>query len=154
MDTFGGTLTDKGYKVLDSHIGLIYGDSITLQRADEICRLLKAKGFASTNVVLGVGSFTYQFVTRDTLGFAMKATAGVVNGQFKEIFKDPKTDGGMKKSAKGLLRVDKVNGEYILKDQCTPEEEAGGELKEVFRDGKLLVKHTLAEIRARINESL
>ena len=58
-DVFGGT-TVKGadgneYKVLDSHIGAIYGDSITLERAKEICERLKAKGFASTNIVLGVG---------------------------------------------------------------------------------------------------
>ena len=58
----------------------------------------------------------------------------------------------MKKSAKGLLRVDKINGEYVLKDQCTPEEETGGELKEVFRDGKLLIDYSLADIRARVAE--
>ena len=67
--TFGGTINDKGYKVLDSHIGAIYGDSITLERADEICKRLEAKGFASSNIVFGVGSFTYQFNTRDTYGF-------------------------------------------------------------------------------------
>ena len=68
-DIFGGTTNEQGYKVLDPHIGAIYGDSITLERADEICRRLEAKGFASTNVVLGIGSFTYQYNTRDTFGF-------------------------------------------------------------------------------------
>lgn len=67
-DIFGGTINEQGYKVLDSHIGLIYGDSITLERAEEILKRLEAKGFASTNVVLGIGSFTYQFNTRDTFG--------------------------------------------------------------------------------------
>ncbi len=153
-EIFGGTLTPLGFKVIDSHAGLIYGDSINLHRAEEIVRRLKNKGFASTNVVLGIGSYTYQYNTRDTMGFAMKATAGVVKGQFREIFKDPKTDSGLKKSAKGLLRVTLEDGLYILKDQCTPEEEAGGELKPVFRDGKLLVDHTLAEIRARVEASL
>ena len=64
------------------------------------------------------------------------------------------TDTGMKKSAKGLLRVDMANGEYVLKDQCSLEEEAGGELKEVFRDGKLLVDHSLVEIRKRVADSI
>lgn len=73
-DIFGGTINEQGYKVLDPHIGAIYGDSITLERAEEICKRLEAKGFASTNVVLGIGSFTYQYNTRDTFGFAMKAT--------------------------------------------------------------------------------
>lgn len=153
-DIFGGILTEKGYKVLDSHIGLIYGDSITLERAEEIVTRLKTKGFASTNVVYGIGSYTYTYKTRDNCGFAMKATAGIVNGQMREIFKSPKTDTGMKKSAKGLLRVDLIEGEYVLKDCCTVEEEKGGELKEVFRDGKLLIDHSLSEIRARVNESV
>jgi len=71
-DIFGGTTNSKGFKELDSHIGAIYGDSITLSRAKEICEGLKRKGFASTNVILGVGSFTYQYNTRDTFGFAMQ----------------------------------------------------------------------------------
>jgi nicotinamide phosphoribosyltransferase len=77
-DVFGGTVNEQGYKVLDPHIGAIYGDSITLGRATEICERLKAKGFASTNIVLGIGSFTYQYNTRDTFGFAVKATYGEV----------------------------------------------------------------------------
>lgn len=67
-DVFGGTVNEQGYKALDSHIGLIYGDSITLERCKQICERLEAKGFASTNVVFGIGSFTYQFNTRDTFG--------------------------------------------------------------------------------------
>lgn len=154
-DTFGGSVNKLGYKELDPHIGLIYGDSITLQRCTQICRGLKRKGFASTNVVLGIGSFTYQYVTRDTYGFAMKATAGQVDGEFREIFKDPKTDGGMKKSAKGYLAVFKGDdGEYIMIDQVSREVMENSELKEVFRDGKLLVEHTLAEIRKRVNASI
>lgn len=154
-DTFGGTTTAKGFKVLDPHIGLIYGDSITLDRAHRILSGLKTKGFASTNVVLGIGSFTYTYVTRDSLGFAMKATAGAVDGVVREIFKDPKTDGGLKKSAKGFLAVHKdLDGDYYLRDQVTKEEAENCELKEVFRNGQHLIKPTLAEIRARINESV
>lgn len=149
-ETFGGTTNDKGYKELDPHIGAIYGDSITLQRATQICERLKAKGFASTNVVLGVGSFTYQYNTRDTFGFAMKATYGEVDGAGREIFKDPITDDGTKKSAKGLLKITLENGVYQLHDQVDWETEQTGELKEVFRDGKLLVDQTLADIRARL----
>jgi nicotinamide phosphoribosyltransferase len=149
-DTFGGTLTDCGYRELDEHIGLIYGDSITLERAHAILRRLADKGFASSNVVLGVGSYTYQYNTRDSMGFAMKATYGEVNGVGREIFKDPATDSGTKKSAKGLLRVDLVDGEYVMRDQVTWAEEAGGELKTVFKDGKLYNQTSLAEIRQRI----
>jgi len=154
-DIFGGTKTDKGYKVLDSHIGLIYGDSITLHRCEKIMKGLERKGFASCNVVLGVGSYTYQYVTRDSLGFAMKATLAVVNGQQRELFKDPKTDTGMKKSAKGYLAVFKGDkSEYVLADQVSRQVMENSELKEVFRDGNLLIEHSLAEIRARIDASV
>lgn len=153
-DLFGGTVTASGYKVLDPHIGLIYGDSITRERQEEILKRLKAKGFASTNVVLGIGSYTYQYVTRDTYGFAMKATyaeqltpAGVLGFP---IFKAPKTDDGIKNSAKGLLHVDMHP--LLLRENCTWEQEGGGALQTVFLDGTLKHEQTLAEIRQRVKE--
>jgi len=146
-DTFGGTVNEAGYKVLDSHVGAIYGDAITWDRADEICCRLEAAGFCSTNIVFGIGSYTYQYNTRDTFGFAMKATAGVVNGKMVEIFKDPVTDDGLKKSARGLLCVD---AGLVMKDQCSVAEASGGMLKTVFKNGQLLVKPSLAEIRNRL----
>lgn len=149
-DVFGGQVNAKGYKELDGHIGAIYGDSITLDRAQRICEGLKDKGFASTNVVLGIGSFTYQYNTRDTFGFAMKATYGEVHGEGREIYKDPITDDGTKKSARGLVKVVNCNGQYELIDQVSWEEEQQGELREIFRDGQLLIDLTLAEIRDNI----
>jgi len=148
-DCFGGTTNAKGFKELVPQIGAIYGDSITIERATKICERLKAKGFASTNVVLGIGSYTYQYNTRDTFGFAMKATYGEVNGEGREIFKDPITDDGTKKSAKGLMKLELENGKYKLIDQVNWETEQTGELVEVFRDGKLLVDQSLSEIRKR-----
>ena len=160
-DVFGGTVNEQGYKVLDSHIGAIYGDSITIDRADEICRRLESKGFASTNVVLGIGSFTYQYNTRDTFGFAMKATYVEVNkpkfeGDFnpegREIFKDPITDDGTKKSATGLLAVfeNEVNGTYELVDRCDWNTENRSELKVIYENGKFDNRVTLEEIRERL----
>ncbi len=151
-DVFGGTINEQGYKVLDSHIGAIYGDSITIDRADEICERLEAKGFASTNVVLGIGSFTYQYNTRDTFGFAMKATYVEVNGEGREIFKDPITDDGVKKSAKGLLRVFRttLENEIVLHDQCNWTEEEGGILQTIYKDGKFYNETTLTEIKNKL----
>lgn len=145
-DTFGGTITNKGYKVLHPSIGLIQGDSVNLTNQIEILQGLKNKGFASSNIVLGIGSYTYQYCTRDTLSFAMKATYAEVNGEGREIYKNPKT-GSYKKSHKGLLRI---NEDGSVKEQCSWEEESGGLLREVFRDGKLLVDDSLTEIRRRV----
>lgn len=122
-EIFGGTVNEQGYKVLDSHIGAIYGDSITYERAEAIMQRLKDKGFASTNVVFGVGSYTYQYVTRDTFGSAVKATAVVVGEDEHQIFKDPATDNGTKKSARGFISVVKNDdGEYEMVDGLTREE--------------------------------
>lgn len=154
-DVFGGRINSKGYKVLDSHIGMIYGDSITLERQKTIYARLEAKGFAATNLVLGVGSYTYQCKSRDSLGFAMKATWCQVNGEDREIFKDPKTDDGVKKSLKGLIKVNLVDGKYVATDQVTKEEEdMDNQLETVFINGELVVRHSLEEIRKRVDESL
>lgn len=155
-EIFGGTTTPKGYKLLDSHIGLIYGDSITPDRQEQILEGLKAKGFASYNVVLGIGSFTYEYVTRDTFGFAMKATYGEVDGKGLAIFKDPKTDNGTKKSARGLLKVtrNEKSGKLEMEDDVTWEEEGQSLLKTVFLDGKLTVDQSLADIRALVKSQL
>lgn len=146
-DLFGGTINEKGYKELDSHIGLIYGDSITLERARQICKKLMVKGFATTNLVYGIGSYTYQYNTRDTFGFAVKSTYGVVNGQPKNIYKNPKTDDGLKNSAKGLLKVDT---NLNLVEEVSELEERTGELKTVFVNGNLVKETSLSEIRKRL----
>ena len=150
-EVFGGTTTDQGYKVLNERVGLIYGDSITLDRAQRILEGLEAKGFASNNLVFGIGSFTYNYLTRDTFGFAVKATWGQVNGIGRELFKDPITDSGIKKSAKGLLRIEERENGFILFDEQTAEQEQGGALKTVFENGKLQYECTLDQIRERLS---
>lgn len=148
-DIFGGTINDKGYKVLDPHIGLIYGDSITINRANEICKRLSEKGFASSNIVFGIGSYTYQGTTRDTFGMAIKATAITNKGKLIELYKDPAGDSS-KKSAKGLMRVDLINGRYVTHDQVSWEAESGGCLKPIYSDGTILSKEKFSEIKARL----
>lgn len=148
---FGGTVNEKGYKKLDAHIGVIYGDSITLERAESILDKLKEKGFSSDNIVFGVGSYTYQHVTRDTFGFAMKSTSGVVNGERKDIFKDPITDNGVKKSAKGLLRIEMVNDKFVLFDR--QDNDDGGELNHVYHD-HLLRPTSIKNIRNRVDSHI
>jgi nicotinamide phosphoribosyltransferase len=80
----------------------------------------------------------------------MKSTSGVVNGERRAIYKDPKTDDGVKKSARGLLRVEVEDGEYVLYDQQTEEQEKSGVLQMVFEDGTLWKHTTLSMIRHRL----
>lgn len=154
-DIFGGTTNAKGFKTLDSHIGAIYGDSITLERQKEILRRLEAKGFASDNIVLGIGSYTYQHVTRDSYGFAMKATHGITDSMgMVQIFKKPVTDDGTKNSHRGYLKVTEQNGRLVCSQNVSQEEEHEGLLRTVYHNGSMLNTTTLAEIRARLMSQL
>lgn len=149
-DVFGGTINEQGYKVLDPHIGAIYGDSITYERAEQISQRLADKGFASTNVVFGVGSFTYQYVTRDTFASAVKATWVEIDGVERAIFKDPITDNGTKKSARGrLVVIQDPDDNFQLVDNLTREEEElhYNSLAPVWKNGVFLRYQSFAQIR-------
>lgn len=156
---FGGTINSKGYKVLDPHVKAIYGDSITVQRCEEIYKILMENGFACSNVALGVGSFSFQCIeedgelkpfTRDTFSSCIKATYCEIDGKPTPIFKNPK-DGGFKKSQKGCCSVFKQGFDPMsFVDGLTWEEACADPmnmLETVFKDGKLTKVQSLAKIR-------
>jgi nicotinamide phosphoribosyltransferase len=148
-DIFGGYVNEQGYKALDPHIGAIYGDSINLERQLQIYERLKAKGFAATNIVLGVGSFTYQMNTRDTFGFAAKGSWFEAEGVGYNIYKDPITDDGTKKSLRGMICV---NSDMSVMQECSIIEEGNGILQSIYMDGLQFNQTTLSEVRGRISE--
>ena len=174
-DIFGGTINSKGFKVLDSHIRALYGDSITVERATRIYTILRNHGFAANNVSLGVGSFSMHCIeedgelkpfTRDTFSSAIKAVYAEFtdeNGNINKfpIYKDPKTDAdtgnGFKKSQKGccLVYVNSDN-EYSYIDGLTWDsacEDPRNAMRIVFRDGNLLIDESLSTIRERLNDN-
>ncbi len=154
-ETFGGTTTDAGYKLLDEHVGMIYGEAINPDRQFSILATMEQMGFASTNIVFGIGSFTYQYTTRDTYGFAIKSTyAETARRGGIPIFKNPVTDDGLKKSAFGLLRVDYEGGKLVARENVDWDEEAGGVLQTIFLDGDARNIQTLAQIRERVQAEL
>lgn len=149
-DIFGGTVNQKGFKVLDTHIGMIYGDAIILERQKEIYRRLENKGFAATNIVLGYGSYSYiGKVSRDSLSWAVKSSWCQINGEGKIIFKEPKT-ASWKKSLKGLCKVIYKDNKYIVQDQVTQEEENSGCLEVVFENGNIFNPTCLQNIRKNV----
>ncbi|RYD57577.1 MAG: nicotinate phosphoribosyltransferase [Sphingobacteriales bacterium] len=147
-EAFGSTVNSKGYKVLHPKVGLIYGDGMYLQRYERTLERLKEMGYAAGNLIIGVGGILRNH-SRDTLGFAIKATYVEVNGEPREIEKDPVTD-HKKKSHKGLLALVKDGDEYITMDRCTTEQEQNSLLKIVFKDGVLVRGTSLGEIRGRV----
>lgn len=132
-EIFGGTVNDRGFYVLDEHVGLIYGDGMYYERIEKIIENGMSNGFAS-QVVFGIGSYTYQMVSRDIFYSAVKATSVIIDGKRRAIMKDPKEDAN-KRSAMGLLKIEMVDNEYVLKDNVGVAEETTGELDLVFVDG-------------------
>lgn len=161
-EIFGGGVNGKGYKVLDSHIGMIYGDSITVAREIEILKRLKAKGFASSNIVFGIGSYTYQFNTRDTFGIAVKATGCFIDDYEIMVSKEPKTDPG-KRSAKGFIKVVRDQDGVLRQVDNISFEEINDEdnlLQPIFRDGEVLIPQVngrdedFNDIRGRLDKEV
>ena len=166
-ELFGGTVNTKGYKVLDPHVKALYGDSITVERAEKIYQILMENGFAASNVSLGVGSFSMHCIeedgmlkpfTRDTFSSCIKACDAIINGKEYPIFKDPKTDretgDGFKKSQRGACRVFLKDGELTYEDGLTYEESLKNNIMQpVFRDGKLLVDYTIKQVRNQLNKN-
>lgn len=161
-NTFGGTVNSKGYKVLDPHIGIIYGDGCTLNNVGQVWEELKKKGFAANNIVFGVGAFCFSaivepdghmvVVTRDMFGIAMKATYGIVNGEPIMIYKDPKTDvSHLKKSHKGCCRIYYDDNEELQCEDGYDDVFGDGTLRTVFVNGKIYNKETFEDIRERLN---
>lgn|SRR5574344_233894 len=175
-DTFGGTENSKGYKVLDSHIGVILGDGCTLNCVEKILDKLDSMKFAANNVVFGVGAFCFTAVfdgdkmivnTRDTFGEAFKVTwMKTKDGKAHFVFKDPKTDtDNLKKSHKGLCLVYQDNNtkNYFVKDEFYNDSEINNAKKEllntnpnivfpmhvIFENGKEMGRESFKYLRER-----
>lgn len=149
-EAFGSTVNSKGYRELSPKVGLIYGDGMYFERYERILTKLKEMKYATTNLVIGVGGLLLQQHSRDDQGFAFKATYCEINGEEREIVKDPITDHG-KKSHKGLMMLTEKNGVYMTTDQCTAEQEKEGLLQTVFKDGKLIKEYSIEQVRTLAN---
>lgn len=155
-DRFGGTTNTKGYKVLDSHVRLIWGDGININTIPKILDCVMGCGFSTDNLAMGMGGALLQMVNRDTQKFAFKCSMAVINGEEVSVFKDPVDDHG-KISKKGRLalyhRPDRgLNpGELTTVTNCSSSEFANSVdvMQEVFRDGNVLMHQSFADIRTR-----
>jgi len=145
---FGCRVNNKGYKLLPSCIRVIQGDGVTITSIAEILKTLKAAGYSADNLAFGMGAGLLQKLDRDTLKFAMKASAVQINGIWQDVYKDPITDHG-KQSKRGRLALIK-NQKGDLK--TIAEKDLGSHsnlLRPVYRNGKLLIDESLEQIRGR-----
>lgn len=155
-DTFGVTVNSKGYMVLNSHIGILHGEGVTLDTIDGYLETITKAGFSAENIVFGVGAYVYSvLVSRDSFGQALKATSVTINGTEKAVFKNPKTASeGFKKSRKGRVQVVREQGELVVHDGFTAETvPADNLLQVVYDEGFVSDKPSFDELRAIIKRS-
>lgn len=145
---YGTTVNTKGYQVLN-HVRVIQGDGINEDTIRQILQNLLIDGFSAENVAFGMGGALLQKVDRDTQRFAYKASAGLINGAYRGIYKDPVTDPG-KRSKDGVLDLVLEDGRMTTRAYYTFDTDFPGSLmRTVYKDGELIVRDTLDDIRAR-----
>lgn len=147
---FGSTTNSKGFKVLPDYIRAAQGDGLTLESLQKIYAEIECRGLSAENIFLGMGGGLLQYINRDTFAFTQKASAVKINGEWKDIYKEPKTD-STKNSKRGRLALVKRDGEYqtIRRDDAREGENL---LQPIFSNGKLLKNHNFEDIIARSEE--
>jgi nicotinamide phosphoribosyltransferase len=153
---FGVEINHKGYRVLHPAVRVIQGDGMDLDAIEQLYRAVTTDGWSAENVTVGMGGGLLQKIDRDTMRFAMKASAIEIDAIWTDVYKDPKTDAG-KRSKRGRLAL--VNNGTAWNDYATKtgietvrreeRRERTNLLRPVFRDGELLVDESLATIRRR-----
>jgi nicotinamide phosphoribosyltransferase len=149
---FGHTVNAKGYKVLNN-VRIIQGDGIDHAMIRAILTVMDMKGYSADNVAFGQGGALLQIVNRDTLEFAMKCSAAMINGKWVEVYKDPVTS-QMKKSKKGrLMLVTDESGKFVTK-VLEHGKDIVDHLVRRFMDGTLYNQTTFDQVRARAKEAV
>ncbi len=151
-ERFGTTTNSKGYRVL-KHVRIIQGDGINLDSLRNCLSTLYHNGFAADNIAFGMGGGLLQQLNRDTQRFAMKCSAMEVQGQWRDVYKQPVGD-STKASKKGHFALVECDGQISTLSRQADETVAGDLLQPVFRNGALLRESGFDEIRARAVDGL
>jgi nicotinamide phosphoribosyltransferase len=154
-EEFGYTVNSKGYKVLNPKIGLIYGDGMYFDRFERILEGMKQNGWATSNLVIGIGGLLLQQNSRDDYGFALKTTVAKIGDEYKNVVKSPKTDLG-KKSKTGFMKLVNDNGVIKTVDSLSYEEKRSTDdmLRRVYCDGTITRRYTFDEVRANFTKHI
>jgi nicotinamide phosphoribosyltransferase len=149
-EAFGYTLNEKGYKELPPQVRIIQGDGINFESGKEILRAVAEAGWSTDMLAFGMGGALLQGLNRDTQKFAFKCSSITVNGEQRDVYKDPVTDHG-KRSKAGRLKLVKVMGSHGYAYATEKEGDSGrpNELVMVFQNGILFGDDTLSQIRER-----
>jgi nicotinamide phosphoribosyltransferase len=160
---FGSTTNAKGHRVLQ-HVRLIQGDGVNPASIRQILERITAAGFSADNVAFGMGGALLQHMNRDTQKFALKCSAARVDGEWRDVYKDPVTDKG-KTSKRGRLTLLRSDGGDGYRTVAVPREAVSVDdapvpagfspaMEVVYENGRLLRDWTFDQIRERSADAL
>ncbi len=149
-EKFGYETNKKGYRVLNPKVRVIQGDAVNYWTIQDMLTAMNRAGWSADNISFGMGGALLQQLNRDTQRFAFKTSSVVVNGEERDVFKDP-IEGHEKLSKRGRLALHYRDGAWSTVRASRTAQDAEDRLKPVFRDGEMLVTHRLPDVRKRAN---
>lgn len=154
-DKFGATVNEKGYKVLNPKVRVIQGDGIDFDTMPAILDTLRQHGYSADNIAFGSGGGLLQKLNRDTMKFAFKCSSVTVNGEERDVFKQPITD-AVKVSKKGRLKLIRMFGSHgaVYATSRVDENENPDEMDTVFENGVVLREQDFEDVRLRAHTGL
>jgi nicotinamide phosphoribosyltransferase len=151
-EKFGAVKNGKGYFVINPKVRILQGDGINLASIREILRTLQQAGFSADNLVLGMGGALLQQCNRDTQRFAFKASCATVNGEDRDVTKNPVGDSS-KRSKAGRLALTRQQGHWRT-ERRSQAPHSGDLLQTVFENGEIKTEISWEDIRRRAREGL
>jgi len=150
-EKFGYETNKKGYRVLNPKVRVIQGDAVNYWTIQDMLTAMNRAGWSADNIAFGMGGALLQQLNRDTQKFAFKTSSVVVNGVERDVFKDP-VEGHDKLSKRGRLALHYNHGSWSTVRAARETADPEDRLRPVFRDGEVLISHTVAEVRERTNQ--
>lgn len=158
MERFGFTMNSKGFRVLPPQVRFIQGDGMDETSIPQLIANAYERGISVDNFAMGMGGGLLQKVNRDTMKYAMKASAIEVDGTWIDVYKDPITDQG-KRSKRGRLALIENADFKTAADRFQTVSMTGlfdsgmppqcNRLRPVYKNGELLIDEPLSVIRER-----
>jgi nicotinamide phosphoribosyltransferase len=166
---FGHTINSKGFKVLNN-VAVIQGDGVDMETIEIILGTLKLNGYSADNIAFGMGGALLQKLDRDTQKFAFKCSSVTVDGEERDVWKEP-VGAEFKKSKRGRMRLIEVptpdgiyydtvshnnlcDGVKLISGEMVPDDcetcygcARDDLLQTVFENGEITKEYTLAEVR-------
>ncbi len=143
-ERFGTSTNEKGFKVLHPNVRVIQGDGVDYDSIGEILSVLKEHGWSADNIAFGMGGALLQKLDRDTQKFAFKCSAAVVDGEERDVFKQPITDSG-KNSKRGRLKLVRTpEGGFVTLSEDTVGLDI---LQTVFENGVVKQEYTFDDVK-------